>query len=72
MLGILNNFDLRPVIYTSMVLKCMKFTRRTSLICNYNGTEMIKLYSTYFAFTWYCTSFMYNLAYPIFFTFLYL
>ena len=49
-LGILNNFDLRTVIYTFMVLKCMKFTRKTSLIHNCNGLAMIKIYSTYFHF----------------------
>ena len=31
-LDILNNFDFRTVIYTFMVLKCMKFTRKTSLV----------------------------------------
>ena len=31
-LGVLNSFDLRTVIYTLMVLKCMKFTRKTSLV----------------------------------------
>ena len=47
-LGILNNFDLRTAIYTFMVLNYMKFTRKTSLVCNYNGIEIIKIYSTYF------------------------
>ena len=49
-LGILNSFDLRTVINMFMVLKCMKFTRKTSLVQNYNGLAMIKLYSTYFWF----------------------
>ena len=49
-LGILSNFDLRSVIYTFMVLKCMKFTRKTSLVCKYNGLAMNEIYSAYFHF----------------------
>ena len=49
-LGILNNFDLRTVIYTFMVLKCMKFTRKKVLVCKLNGLAMVKTYSAYFHF----------------------
>ena len=41
-LGILSNFDLRTVFYTFMVLEYMKFTRKTSLVCNNNGFAMVK------------------------------
>ena len=32
-LSILNNFDLGTVIYTFMLLTCMKYTRKISLAC---------------------------------------
>ena len=59
-LGPFSNFDLRTIIYTFMVLKCMTFTRKQVLVGKLNGLAMVKIYSAY-----YCTSFMYNLADPI-------
>ena len=55
-----------------MVLKCMKFTRKTSLVQNYNGLAMIKFLAPIFAFTYYCTRFMHNLAYPMSFSLIFI
>ena len=49
-LGILSSFNFRTVIYTFMVLKYMNFTRKTSLVQNYTGLAVIKLYSAYICF----------------------
>ena len=46
-----------------MVLKCIKFTRKTSLVHNYNGLAMIELYSAYLLSL--ATKFTYNLASPV-------
>ena len=48
-LGILKKFDLSTVVLPFMVLKCMKFTRKTSLVHNENGLAMVEIYSTYFS-----------------------
>ena len=49
-LGILNNFDLRTIIYTLLVLRYMKFTRKKQvLVYNKNGLTMVKIYSTLFS-----------------------
>ena len=54
-LGILSSFDLRTINYTFMVLKCMKFTRKTISVQNCNGLGLIKIYSAYLIFKlWEC------------------
>ena len=40
----------------------MKFTRKMTSVQNCNGLGIIKIYSSYFIFTWYCTRFTHNFS----------
>ena len=46
-IGILGNFSFRPVISTFMVLKCLKFIRKTVIVQNHYGIGMIRLYTAH-------------------------